>query len=187
MSAFSDSVSSRLDRRTFLKGASTLGLGVALSPSALISGESPASRPRRRRYAIVGNGSRSIMYQTAIEKDFRDHAELVALCDLNPGRLALAQARSQLLGGTPPPAFIAADFERMIATTKPEIRHRHNHRRHARRLHRAGDERRLRRHLRKTPDDFAGKMSAHRGRSRPHRDAPVVSPSICVTRRPART
>jgi predicted dehydrogenase len=121
MSAFSDSVSSRLDRRTFLKGASTLGLGVALSPSALISGESPASRPRRRRYAIVGNGSRSIMYQTAIEKDFRDHAELVALCDLNPGRLALAQARSQLLGGTPPPAFIAADFERMIATTKPEI------------------------------------------------------------------
>jgi predicted dehydrogenase len=121
MSASSDSASSHLDRRTFLKGASTLGLGVALNSSALISGESPAAKPRRRRYAIVGNGSRSVMYQTAIEKDFRDHAELVALCDLNPGRLALAQARSQQLGGTPPPTFIAADFERMIATTKPDF------------------------------------------------------------------
>ncbi|MBL9205239.1 MAG: Gfo/Idh/MocA family oxidoreductase [Opitutaceae bacterium] len=108
------------DRRAFLKGASTLGLGVALSPAAVLQGAGPAGTPRRR-YAIVGNGSRSIMYQEAIERDFREHAELVALCDLNPGRLELARARSQQLGGRTPPAFVAADFERMIAATKPDI------------------------------------------------------------------
>ncbi|MDP3073643.1 MAG: Gfo/Idh/MocA family oxidoreductase [Opitutaceae bacterium] len=109
---------SSLDRRSFLKGASTLGLGLALGAAHSLAAE---STPRRRRYAIVGNGVRSLMYQNAIETDFREHAELVGLCDVNPGRLRLARDRSQRLGGHQPATFAPADFEKMIAATKPEF------------------------------------------------------------------
>ncbi|MCX6953593.1 MAG: Gfo/Idh/MocA family oxidoreductase [Verrucomicrobia bacterium] len=108
-----------LDRRTFLKAASALGLGLAAGSPLGRAAES-VSTSRRRRYALVGTGSRSLLYQDAIETDFRDHAELVGLCDTNPGRLELIRDRSQRLGGRRPPGFAAADFERMIATTKPD-------------------------------------------------------------------
>lgn len=119
---------SAVDRRTFLKTASALGLGLAVAaPSDFlraadpVSTPSPSSAPRRRRYAIVGTGSRSMMYQIAIETDFREHAELVGLCDSNPGRLQLARDRSQQLASRTPPTFAPADFEKMIATTKPDF------------------------------------------------------------------
>jgi predicted dehydrogenase len=87
---------------------------------------SPAGAPARksggksRRYAIIGTGSRHELYQDAIEQTYRDSAELVALCDSNPGRLALARQRSQTNGAVVPPGYAAADFERMLAETKPD-------------------------------------------------------------------
>lgn len=75
---------------------------------------------RRKRYVIVGVGSRHQMYQDAIEKNYTQHAELVGLCDTNPGRLEAARARSQRNGATPPPAFAATDFDRMLKETKPD-------------------------------------------------------------------
>lgn len=41
----------------------------------------------RKRYAVVGTGHRAGMYIGAITGDQRDVAELVALCDPNPGRM----------------------------------------------------------------------------------------------------
>ena len=46
-----------------------------------------------RRYAIVGTGSRSLMYLDAIATTHADCAELVALGDTNPGRVGFAAAR----------------------------------------------------------------------------------------------
>lgn len=82
---------------------------------------SPASPLLRRRYAIVGLGSRHELYQDGIEKVHRDVAELVGLCDSNAGRIELARARSARNGAPVPPGYLATDFERMIAATKPEI------------------------------------------------------------------
>src|SRR5579859_4856826 len=75
----------------------------------------------RRRYAIVGLGSRHELYQDGIEKTHAAFAQLVGLCDANPGRVELARQRSARNGGPVPPGYRAADFGRMLAETKPEV------------------------------------------------------------------
>ena len=102
-----------LDRRTVLKSAGGLAaLGLASSVYA-------ATAPRRR-YAIVGVGSRSRMYQTAITRTFPANNELVAVCDTNPGRLALAAKTAVAAGGRAPRTYAALDFDRMIRETRPQ-------------------------------------------------------------------
>jgi predicted dehydrogenase len=106
-----------LDRRTFMKSAAAAGVGLAVSTQA--DAEEP--QQRRRRYALVGTGSRSSMYRDAIEGRYKDYAQLVAFCDINPGRLELARRRSQEHGAPVPAGYAPADFEKMIAETKPEV------------------------------------------------------------------
>ena len=109
------------NRRQFLKSAAaaTVVAGVALAPKIAHAADRPAKG--QKRFAIVGLGSRSRMYQNAIEKEYAAHAVLVGICDLNPGRLSVSQARSQANGqATPPPSYLAADFDKMIADTKPD-------------------------------------------------------------------
>ena len=112
--------SAPFDRRTFMK-LSAAGLGVAALGGTLGSAaEAAAPSGRRKRYAIVGTGVRSSMFQDAIEKDYPQHAELVGICDLNAGRLELARARSQRNAAKPPPAYAATDFNKMLTETKPD-------------------------------------------------------------------
>lgn len=59
------------------------------------------------------------MFTKAVTQTFSDQAELVALCDLNAGRLVMRQ-QEIAAGGPPPAAYPAADFERMIKETKPD-------------------------------------------------------------------
>src|SRR5439155_13952104 len=92
-----------IDRRTFVKGVSAAGLGLALGATAMGQAEAPAAS-RRRRYCIVGVGSRSGMYQQAIEKEYRQHAQLVGICDKNAGRMELARATAKANGAEAPPA-----------------------------------------------------------------------------------
>ncbi len=110
------SITDPVDRRTFVKTLSAAGLGLAAMGGSFAAAGSP-----RKRYAIVGTGSRRVMYQDAIEKTYPEHAELVGLCDTNPGRLELARTRSTQNGAKPPPGYAASDFERMIRETKPDF------------------------------------------------------------------
>lgn len=71
----------------------------------------------RKRYAQVGIGGRSEMFTQAITETYRDHCELVGLCDTNQGRMDL---RNERLPGGPVPTYPAADFDRMIRETKPD-------------------------------------------------------------------
>jgi predicted dehydrogenase len=109
---------SGVDRRSFVKTLSAAGVGLALGavPAALAQ-----AGAARRRFAIVGVGSRHQMYQDAIEKDYAAHAELVGICDVNPGRLQVAQRRSTRNAAAVPPGYAPADFERMIRETKPDF------------------------------------------------------------------
>ena len=75
----------------------------------------------RRRYAIVGLGSRRELYQDAIEKVHGRWAELVGVCDTNAGRVELARARSARNGAVVPPGYAAADFDRMLRECRPEV------------------------------------------------------------------
>ena len=106
-----------VDRRSFLKTAALAGAGLALGAAKLA-----ATEPKpRRRYAIVGVGSRYAMYHDAIEKTYREHAELVAFCDRNPGRIQVAQARSGRNGAPVPRGYLHTDFDAMIRETKPDV------------------------------------------------------------------
>lgn len=74
-----------------------------------------------KKYVIVGVGSRSQYYQEAIQTTYTDHAEIVGFCDINEGRLRLAQQRSMDLKNVAPPVYDAHDFDRMIDAVKPDI------------------------------------------------------------------
>ena len=71
----------------------------------------------RKRYAQVGIGGRSAMFTKAITETYKETCELVGLCDTNQGRMDL---RNEKLPGGPVPTYLADDFDRMVAETKPD-------------------------------------------------------------------
>ena len=61
------------------------------------------------------------MYSDPIAKTYKDTNELVALCDVNPGRLAHHQKRLvDDFGYHEVPTYLADDFDRMIEETRPD-------------------------------------------------------------------
>ncbi|MFH1497557.1 MAG: Gfo/Idh/MocA family oxidoreductase [Verrucomicrobiota bacterium] len=64
----------------------------------------------KKRYAIVGTGSRSRMFRDAILQTYADTCELVALCDSNPLRAAVWQSDINLNL----PVYGPANFEEML-------------------------------------------------------------------------
>lgn len=103
--------SGTFDRRTLIQSAGALALG--MTPLAYAAVE-------RKRWAIVGLGSRSRMYLGALIGKYRDGNELVALCDSNPGRLALAGKVVAQDGVATPKMYVAADFDRLVKEAKPQ-------------------------------------------------------------------
>ena len=84
---------------------------------------SPLSAPAsiRRRYAIVGLGSRHELYRDGIERTHARWAELVGVCDSNPGRIELSRRRSLQNGASPPAGYAATDFLQMIQEQRPDV------------------------------------------------------------------
>ena len=76
----------------------------------------------RKRYAIVGMGSRTGMFAEAILGKYRDRCELVGLCDLNQTRINYYNRRfQQQFGGAPVPSYRAGDFDSMVREQKPSV------------------------------------------------------------------
>jgi predicted dehydrogenase len=110
----SSTPSHSVDRRTFVKAVSAAGIGLAMAGAPTAQG---ASSNSRRRYAIVGCGARYSMFQNAIHGTYKEHAELVGLCDSNPGRLEMARQKSADAGAEVP-GYAPDDFEKMIDERK---------------------------------------------------------------------
>lgn len=72
----------------------------------------------KKRYAIVGTGSRAGMYVEAITSTYADSAELVALCDLSQTRM---NWYNQKLGPLACPTYHPDEFDRMVQETKPDV------------------------------------------------------------------
>jgi len=101
-----------LTRATLGASAATLlADGVRAAPAA----------GQKRRYALVGVGSRSQMFQDAIHKTYAARAELVACLDVNAGRAKLAADNAQRAGRPVPRTYAAADFERLMTETRPDV------------------------------------------------------------------
>jgi predicted dehydrogenase len=111
-----DDDSKQITRRDVMRAsvaAGTLALGLGAEKAA-------AAAPRAKRYAIVGVGSRSGMFQDAIQTTHAQHSELVACVDVNHGRLKLAQARAREHGRPEPRSYAGGEFDRMLAETRPD-------------------------------------------------------------------
>lgn len=75
----------------------------------------------KKRYVQVGVGSRSMMFSHALLGDLSEHGELVAICDINPGRLSYAnELFKEKFGVGPLPAYAPADFEKMIRENRAD-------------------------------------------------------------------
>ena len=118
------SPSSDVTRREFLATSAAASAGLLLATSALEQNASAADSDgaaRRKRYAVVGVGDRSGMYRGAILKTYARTSEMVGFCDINLGRLKLAQRKARELAGLEVPIYEARDFEKMVRETKPDI------------------------------------------------------------------
>jgi predicted dehydrogenase len=74
---------------------------------------------RRKRYALVGTGSRSTMYTSALATTYADGSELVGLCDVNRTRMARTVARlgelsRETKGHAEPACCEPAEFAAML-------------------------------------------------------------------------
>ena len=112
------SASSNFSRRDFLKVSTAAGVGVLLTSNHFASSKFFSSN--KKRYALVGTGHRSQMYQHAVYETFAHNSEMVGLCDLNLGRLKVAQNMGKKLTGKEIPIYEAKDFDRMISETNPD-------------------------------------------------------------------
>ncbi len=86
------------------------------------SSPQPESRTQssKRRYAIVGTGGRSWMFINALTTVYRETSEIAAFCDVNSLRMDYYNCEIAKAGAAPVPKYLAADFDRMIAETKPD-------------------------------------------------------------------
>ena len=107
-----------ISRRKFITTTTIAGASLLAGATALAQA---GTTDQRKRYALVGVGSRSNMYRTAILKTYAEHNQLVGFCDVNEGRLKLAQRKAQAMAGVNVPIYDAKDFDRMIRETKPEV------------------------------------------------------------------
>lgn len=74
---------------------------------------------KKTRYAIVGTGSRSYMYAESLADEFKEHGELVALCDMNRTRMQAMQQRLVDEYQAPEiPAYTPDQLEKMIGDEK---------------------------------------------------------------------
>lgn len=74
----------------------------------------------KKKYVQVGLGSRSFMYHDAILRKYHDYCSMVAVCDVNQGRVALRQEwcrqnNSEVAG------YAAEDFDKMLVEMKPDV------------------------------------------------------------------
>lgn len=76
--------------------------------------------PERTRYAVVGTGSRVVMFLDAIAGRYAGSSQLVGLCDVSTERMAWHNRRlGEKFAHAPVPTFAADAFETMIRTTRP--------------------------------------------------------------------
>jgi len=76
----------------------------------------------KKKYVLVGCGSRSEMFYGALARDFRETSELLGFCDINRTRMALANRYLREKYDHPEVATYGADaFDTMIEEQKPDV------------------------------------------------------------------
>lgn len=80
----------------------------------------PDQAPRRRRYALVGTGSRAEMFIRSLLAH-PDHAEIVAFADVNQARMDTHNAWLTASGASAVPTWPASDFVTMLDKERVDV------------------------------------------------------------------
>lgn len=115
-------MSKTLDRRKFLKLSGTAAaaamisspLMAALGDQAAPRGKAAAAASKRVKFAVIGLGNRGTFWSQLIHNEFSQTAELVAMCDINPGR---AEASKKYARATCP---TFTDLDALLDQTRPD-------------------------------------------------------------------
>lgn len=76
---------------------------------------------QKRRYVIVGTGSRASMYVNAIANTYRDYCELVGLCDISQTRMNWYNCQLETEYHVPQcDIYFPQQFDQMVAEKKPD-------------------------------------------------------------------
>ncbi len=115
-----------------LTGTPSGGTPAEGTPAEVAQSVPDTGRRTRARIALIGTGGRSEMYIRAIFGKHSDTAELIALSDVNPGRVEFYQKLIQELGAPGPvasfdpadlTAFIQANNIDRVVVTTPDYTH----------------------------------------------------------------
>ena len=111
------------EKKTGMSRREFTGIAAAFGATAAF-GASPAawSAGRKQRIAVVGTGSRGQgFYVRHIEEKYLKEVDIVGFCDLNIGRVKLAQRVSKERTGRDIKGYKHTDFDKMIAEQKPDV------------------------------------------------------------------
>jgi len=113
-----DNLVNGLSRRDFITVAATASAGALFSNSILAKTFSNLNS--KKKYAIVGVGHRSEMWQNGLYANYMDTCEVVGFCDTNIGRLNLYKTFAKEKIGKDVPIYMDNEFDKMIKETKPD-------------------------------------------------------------------
>ncbi len=113
-------MSTKMGRRQFLQVAGMGAAAAMISPVVNAMSQSDkvmnaVKAGKKIRIAVVGTGDRTSGFWGKAILGLSDRAELVGLCDINPGRV---EASKKLIGATCP---TFTDYEKMLRELKPDL------------------------------------------------------------------
>ncbi|MEQ9218947.1 MAG: Gfo/Idh/MocA family oxidoreductase [Cyclobacteriaceae bacterium] len=114
------SIRTDLNRRAFINQGTKIAVGTTTAFNLLSWSTSVANgnSDNRLKVALVGTGIRGITtWGKELVHPYKDYVQMVALCDINPKRLAYAKK----FIATDAQTYLAKDFDRMIKETKPDV------------------------------------------------------------------
>jgi len=105
-------------RRNFIGNTTKIAVAASVFPLYSFANAKKSGTAIKTKLAMVGTGGRgTFSWGKPVIETYKDIVEMVALCDINPKRMAA----SKLLMGTNAKTYKAKDFDLMIQETNPDI------------------------------------------------------------------
>ena len=107
-----------INRRDFLCNTAKIAVAASVFPLYSFANDKKPTSPIKTKLALVGTGDRGTFnWGKPVIEAYKDYIEMVALCDINPKRMAASKA----ILGINAKTYEAKDFDLMIQEAKPDI------------------------------------------------------------------